>query len=79
MPISFQGAPYPSDSARLTGNNNFTIRPTSSESGTPAATSLITRADGDARYSKTVGASLSAAAGVDSDVNTTTYKTVTAN
>ena len=50
MPISFQGAPYPSDPARLTGNNNFTIRPTSSESGTPAATSLITRADGDARY-----------------------------
>jgi hypothetical protein len=75
MPISFQGAAYPSDPARLTVNNNFTIRPTSSESGTPAATSLITRADGDARYSQTVGASLSA--GVDSDVNTTTYKTVT--
>jgi len=75
MPISFQGAPYPSDPARLTVNNNFTIRPTSSGSGTPAATSLITRADGDARYSQTVGASLSA--GVDSDVNTTTYKTVT--
>ena len=46
MPISVQGAPYPSDPARLTGNNNFTIRGT----GTPAATSLITRADGDARY-----------------------------
>jgi hypothetical protein len=50
MPISFQGAPYPSDPARLTVNNNFTLRPTSSQSGTPEATSLITRTDADNRY-----------------------------
>lgn len=66
----------------IAGNKTFsgdlsftsTTRPTSSGTGTPAATSLITLADGDARYSKVVGASLTA--GVDSDVNTTTYKTV---
>jgi len=50
MPISFQGAPYPSDPARLTVDNNFTVRPTSSGTRTPAATSLITAVDGDARY-----------------------------
>jgi hypothetical protein len=45
MPITFQGAPYPSDPARLTVDNNFTTRPTSSGVGTPAVTSLITLAD----------------------------------
>jgi len=45
MPINFQGAPYPSDPARLTVDNNFTIRPTSSGVGTLAANSLITLTD----------------------------------
>ena len=65
------------DAETHTGAHAFssTTRPTSAGTGTPAATSLITRADGDARFSQVVGASLTA--GVDSDVNTTTYKTVT--
>ena len=54
MPINFQGAPYPSDPARLTVDNNFTTRPTSAGTGTPAATSLITRADADARSVSTI-------------------------
>ena len=65
------------DAETHTGAHAFssTTRPTSAGTGTPEATSLITRADGDARFSQVVGASLTA--GVDSDVNTTTYKTVT--
>ena len=45
MPISFQGAAYPPDPARLTVDNNFITRPTSSGTETPAATSLITLTD----------------------------------
>lgn len=53
-----------------------TTRPTSAGTGTPAATSLITRADGDARFLlKPFVGILSTA--VNSDTNTTTYKTVT--
>ena len=50
MPITFQGAPYPADPARLTVDNNFTTRPTSSGVGTLSANSLVTRADGDTRF-----------------------------
>lgn len=50
MPINFQGAPYPSDPARLTVSNNFTTRPTSSGVGTLSANSLVTRTDGDTRF-----------------------------
>jgi hypothetical protein len=51
MPITFQGAPYPADPARLTVDNNFTTRPTSSGVGTLSANSLVTRTDVDSRYS----------------------------
>lgn len=54
MPITFQGAPYPADPARLTVDNNFTTRPTSSGVGTLSANSLITRTDGDTRYLPTL-------------------------
>jgi hypothetical protein len=54
MPITFQGAPYPSDPARLTVDNNFTTRPTSSGVGTLSANSLVTRADADARSVSTI-------------------------
>ena len=54
MPITFQGAPYPSDPARLTVGNNFITRPTSSGVGTLSATSLITRTDADARSVSTI-------------------------
>lgn len=62
----------------VTGAAAFTstTRPTSAGTGTPAATSLITRADGDARFLlKPFVGILSTA--VNSDTNTTTYKTVT--
>lgn len=53
-----------------------TTRPTSAGTGTPEATSLITRADGDARFLlKPFIGILSTA--VNSNTNTTTYKTVT--
>ena len=59
-----------------TASFTSTTRPTSAGTGTPAATSLITRADGDARFLlKPFVGILSTA--VNSDTNTTTYKTVT--
>lgn len=59
-----------------TASFTSTTRPTSAGTGTPAATSLITRADGDARFLlKPFIGILSTA--VNSDTNTTTYKTVT--
>ena len=59
-----------------TASFTSTTRPTSAGTGTPAATSLITRADGDARFllKPFIGVITTA---VNSDTNTTTYKTVT--
>jgi hypothetical protein len=50
------------DAETHTGAHAFssTTRPTSAGTGTPAATSLITTADGDARYGDYVASSLSA-------------------
>jgi hypothetical protein len=56
----------------VTGTARMTM---ASVTGTPAATDAITRGDGDARYARSWAAAL--AAGVNSDTNTTTYKTVT--
>ena len=44
----------PRDAAYIAGNKSFTssVRPTSSGTGTPGPTSLITAADGDARYTR---------------------------
>ena len=76
------GATTPSTGAFTTltasGASSFTstTRPTSSGTGTPAATSLITRDDGDARYggARTVYTS---SAQIDSTTNTSTRQDVT--
>jgi len=59
-----------------TASFTSTTRPTSAGTGTPAATSLITRADGDARFLLKPFIGILGTA-VNSDTNTTTYKTVT--
>lgn len=61
--------------ALLSGAQTFTDQITLSGQAATSATSAMTRGLADARYARSWGAAL--ASGVNSDINTTTYKTVT--